>query len=286
LYNILPALVFLAFNPAFAGMSQGYNADLLYRSQLNEFPSISPIFQFNGDAALPCINSGIGITAFRNGNSFESTTELKLSYSYHLNLSSGTLSGGASFGYYETSMSNAWVQPMGIYPTYPKNSSTYDLGFGLYYNTPNGMYVGFSTSKLANGNLMNHSAQEIGYDFPQEYYLTAEYDFKINSDCDVLPDAYIISNKDFTASMIDARLQGKFFWVGVGNRIYTYPQGSTINDTFIGSIGFLHTFKDGSNIKLGYSYDFPTSDYYYSNLAVHEINLAFCIKQTPKETVK
>lgn len=272
----------LSYNPAFAGMSKGYNADMGYRSQFAESPAIFPSLLLNADAAIPVINSGLGITEFNLNGSFWYINEVKLSYSYHINLGTGILAVGSSIGYYNLQFTKGWQN---------SNLSTYDIGLGLYYSTPRGFYVGLSSSK-PNDQFYTSPVQESVINIPRQYYLTASYPIHADAVCDFIPDAFVqysFYNNDNLQLQTDIRLQGKTAWIGMGLRTYPYPAGITPAQ-FIAIIGIMHEFKDGSTIKLGYSYDFPsvttTPPWATSNNGMHEIHLMFCIKQKPVEKTK
>src|ERR1700739_414334 len=88
-------------NPAYAGMSQAYCGSLVYRDQNVNFPGNPTTLAFNGDAYLPMIGGGAGLTVYDDKLGFESTLTIKLAYSYHIILGPGVLGVGLSAGFFQ-----------------------------------------------------------------------------------------------------------------------------------------------------------------------------------------
>src|ERR1700728_2512013 len=78
-------------NPGYAGISQAYCGSLIYRDQWLNLPGNPTTIAFNGDAYLPMIGGGAGLTVYDDKLGFQSNLEVKLSYSYHLILGPGVL---------------------------------------------------------------------------------------------------------------------------------------------------------------------------------------------------
>src|SRR5579872_2010541 len=87
-------------NPGFAGINKAYCATLIFRDQWVNFPGNPKTFLFSGDAYIPEIGGGLGLTVFQDALGFEKTLEVKLAYSYHIVLGPGILGVGPEIGFY------------------------------------------------------------------------------------------------------------------------------------------------------------------------------------------
>src|SRR5580700_7804764 len=74
----------LDYNPGYAGMDKAYCASLIARDQWVNFPGNPETFLFNGDAYIPQIGGGVGLSVYDDQLGFQKTLEVKLSYSYHI----------------------------------------------------------------------------------------------------------------------------------------------------------------------------------------------------------
>ncbi|HTB08074.1 MAG TPA: type IX secretion system membrane protein PorP/SprF [Bacteroidia bacterium] len=268
-------------NPAFAGMDKAYCANLIYRDQWVNFPGNPTTFMFNGDAYLPSIGGGLGLTAWDDKLGFESTLEVKLSYSYHLILGPGVLGIGPSIGFFQKSLNGPWAPPDGmglstndpLIPVGGNTSSTYDIGLGLYYATEQGLYIGLSTSHLPEQTITS-SYKTYAYDVARHYYVEAGYTYNASATWDIIPDLYVESDASSTQFQLNVRAEyNKLLWLGVGYRM---------NDAFVALLGVNLAMKNGSNLKIGYSYDYTTSDIHSYSSGSHEIALQYCFKPKPK----
>src|ERR1700722_10087861 len=130
----------LNLNPAYAGMDGTINASIIGRDQLNTtLPFTAPELMFNGDINIPCINSGIGLTAASSNLGFETRNELKLSYSYHVKLGNGMLGLGTSVGCYHVALSTGlYFLPNNTVQQETITANTYDVCLAIYYATEQG----------------------------------------------------------------------------------------------------------------------------------------------------
>jgi len=273
----------LDINPGYAGMSKAYCATLIARDQWVNFPGNPKTYLFSGDAYLPQIGGGLGLTVFDDQLGFEKTLEVKLAYSYHIVLGPGVLGVGPELGFYQKSINGAWLAPDGTdgasdsyIPQGGQSNATYDLGLGAYYETPQGLYVGLSTSHLPDQTIKG-TYETYQYDVARHYYVMAGYTYSINPTWDIKPDVYVESDASSTQLQIDVRGEyNKLIWFGIGYRL---------NDAFIGFLGLNYGFKNGGNLKIGYSYDFSISALNSYNSGSHELMLGYCFKIKPSVKV-
>jgi type IX secretion system PorP/SprF family membrane protein len=275
----------LDYNPGYAGMSKAYCGSLIWRDQWQGFtPGYNPVtYLFNADAYLPQIGGGLGLTVFQDQLGFEKTLEAKLSYSYHIVIGNGVLGVGPDIGYFQKSLNGPWLAPDGtngasdpLIPVGGASKATYDLGLGAYYATPQGLYVGLSTSHLSAQTLQSN-VKLYDYDVARHYYVMAGYTYNASPTWDIKPDLYIESDASSTQFQLDCLAEyNKLIWFGVGYRL---------NDAAIAFIGINYGFKDGSNLKIGFSYDYTLSEINNYDNGSYEIMVNYCFMPKPKVKV-
>lgn len=273
----------LIYNPGYAGMDKAYCASLIARDQWVNFPGNPETFLFNADAYLPQIGGGAGLSIYDDKLGFQKTLEVKLSYSYHIVVGTGVLGVGPTIGFLQTSLNGAWIAPDGspngaddpLIPGGGSSATTYDLGLGAYYATPQGLYVGISSTHLSAPNVPGNGTNIKQYNFnvARHYYVMAGYTYNASPTWDIKPDLYVESDASSTQFQIDCLAEyNKLIWFGLGYRM---------QDAGIGLIGLNYAFpgsKSGANMKIGYSYDFTTSQIKTYSSGSHEIMLQFCFR--------
>ncbi len=275
-------------NPAYAGISQAYCGSLIYRDQWLSLPGNPTTLNFNGDAYLPMIGGGAGLTVYDDKLGFESTLTFKLSYSYHIILGPGVLGIGPSIGFFQKALNGAWMTPDGksqaagnivdpLVPVGGNSVTTYDIGLGLYYATPQGLYVGISTSHLPQQTISG-SYKQYQYDIARHYYVLAGYTYNASATWDLKPDLYVESDASSTQFQLNLRADwNKTIWFGVGYRM---------NDAFVALVGFEKTFTGGGGLKIGYSFDFTTSDLHTYSTGSHELAIQYCFTPKPPSKIE
>jgi type IX secretion system PorP/SprF family membrane protein len=274
----------LNYNPAYAGMDKAYCASIIGRDQWVNFPGQPKTFLFNGDAYIPEIGGGAGLTVYDDELGFQKTFEVKISYSYHLVVGNGVLGLGLDAGFYQISLAGAWLAPDGtdgqsdpLIPNAGSTTSTYDLGFGAYYSTPQGLYIGISSSHLSAQDVTG-TTKSYQWDVARHYYVMAGYTYNASETWDLKPDIYAESDASSTQLQADILAQyNKLIWFGVGYRL---------SDAVIGFIGLNYGFTNGANLKIGYSYDFTTSQLNSYSSGTHEIMLKYCFTVKKKQKVQ
>ena len=153
-------------------------------------------------------------------------------------------------------------------PTGNVSGSTFDLGFGAYYNTDK-LYVGLSSAHLTEG--------EINYDnitssLARHYYLMAGYSLDLTSSLTLKPMVQLKSDAVSTQADINANLFiNSRYWVGASYRLQD-------------AIVLMAGLEIMPNLKLGYAYDLTTSEIKTYSSGTHEIMLGYCYK--PVKVVK
>ena len=259
----------LAFNPAVAGSNDAICLGLLYRSQWVDFEGAPTTGVFNVDAPIGQ-TFAIGASVMFDEIGFDQTLEAKLALAARPRIGSGRLGIGVSLGFMQKTLDGDWRFNDPNDPLIPLNSESAsvfpDIGAGLYYYT-NKLFIGASASHL--------SEAEIEYDnitstTARHYFGLIGYTFDLSPSWGLAPSVLVKSDEAETQVDINARaIYNNRFWGGVSYRL---------EDAIVAMIGF-----NISDFRLGYSYDFTTSEINdYSN-GTHEITLGYCfnIKRTP-----
>jgi len=261
----------LSINPGFAGSDDKINVFALDRQQWTSFGDGAPkIIVFNADAAFTLFKLplGAGISIKNDEIGFNTDTEINISLAYKLTIGNGTLGIGVKGGIASTSISGTWEYPYSAGPqsddpAIPKEQSGLaigDFGFGLFYKTPD-LYFGISSTHLL----------EPEYDLAQgksalvrHYYVTAGYNIPLtNPLLDFKPSVLVQSDGAYSQLSVNALIEyNKKLWGGVSYRT---------DNAIIGVIG-IELFNW---VKVGYSYDFVTSDMMDYNDGSHEIMMGF-----------
>jgi type IX secretion system PorP/SprF family membrane protein len=274
----------LAVNPGYAGINGSICAFTLYRTQWVGFDGQPKTGLLSLDAPIGAKkNMGLGLTVQTDKLGFMNNFYGKLAYSYHIPLGpeGAKLGLGLELGAINNSVNGTWLAPDGTtsaggnitdasIPLGNKAATTFDLGFGAFYNIPDKLYIGLASSHLPANNIGSY------YDLARHYYITAGYDWAFTETLTLKPSIFVKSDAASTALDINVLLQwNNMLWGGVTYRL---------KDAIAPMIGYKTTLGPGT-FKVGYSYDVTTSAIKTYSSGSHEIMLGYCFNVTPKPKV-
>ena len=217
------------------------------------------------------LNSGVGLVIESDNIGFDKDISISAAYSYLMDLGPGKLGIGLNLGILNKNLTPTWQIPSGDAhtpasgdPLIPENNETYvafDAGIGLYYKTDQ-YYAALSVTHL--------NQPEIKYSkgmpyVSRHYYLTAGYTLQLpNPSLEFLPSVFAFSDGKVAQFTLTSLLRyNKKAWGGVSYRA---------GDAFIGMIGF----ELYNGLRLGYAYDFTTSDMRKNSTGSHEFMVNYC----------
>jgi type IX secretion system PorP/SprF family membrane protein len=277
----------LIYNPGYAGTSNAICANILYRQQWVNFDGAPKTGLLSFDMpVLPYLGVGLNIMSDQIGA--DKTFFGRIAVAYNKPIGQGRLGVGIDAGILQKQISQDWITPEPgktdvTIPGYANaggatnpglNKLTYDLGFGLFYQIPNKLYVGLSSTHLPSQTLKGK--EQIKFNMARHYYLVAGYTFNVNPRNTVTPNLKVKS--DAATTQLDINLTyeyDKLIWVGVSYRM---------EDAIAPMLG-VRLLKDKS-LKIGYSYDYTLSKIKGYTSGTHEIMLGYCMnKKTTKPTV-
>lgn len=272
----------LSINPAFAGTQDAICATMLGRQQWSGFAGQPNTALLNINGPIESIRSGVGLSVYVDELGPLSSTAVRLSYAYHLKISGTTkLSLGAAVGLMNSTINPEWVaynfssdgvnQGIGtgtgdrLIPQFRETASAFDASFGAYlYNQK--YYVGLSAIHLPAGNL-----DPLNVRLARHYYLMAGYNFDVSPQLVVTP--HIMAKTDLASTQLDANVTVMYentFWVGMTYRL---------EDAVAPMAGYQYQMPNGkSTLRIGYSYDFTTSELNNYSSGSHELMVSFCYK--------
>ena len=229
-------------------------------------------------------HGGIGFTVINDLAGPIRNFSAKLTYAYHIKLSSGTaISLGISGGIQEVSL-NSQNLYFGI--QYPIDPSVYgngnlnkikpDLDAGLWYYSgkyflgisaqeliPQSLYFGgqnSALSTLSQGQLIPH------------IFLQGGYKVYLNEDLYLLP--------SMTLKLISPNPLGIDFNLKAQYHDYLWFGGSVRNQQ---EYALMAGFNTNNGLNIGYSYDFGTSPLYTVNKGTHEILIGILLRNRLKD---
>ena len=262
-----------AINPGVVGSSDMVCLSAINRQQWVGFEG-APNYSFvSANAAVKPfgIKSGVGLSILSDNIAFDSDLGLAGSYAYRQDIGGGTLGIGVNLGLYNKKLDATWYYPDDIgtppdndpaVPSSDESRMAFDMGFGLFYKTDN-LYFGLSSTHL-NQPKIKYIGKKESY-ISRHYYALAGYRIQLpNPMIEILPS--VLMKTDGRGSQFDASAlvrYNKKFWGGVSYRA---------GDALSGIIGF----ELFNGVRIGYSYDFSTSDIGNYSDGSHEFTLGYC----------
>ncbi len=277
----------LIYNPGYAGTSNAICANIQYRQQWVNFAGAPKTGLLSFDMpVLPYL--GVGVNLMSDQIGADKTFFGRVAVAYNRPIGQGRLGIGIDGGILQKQISQDWITPEPgktdvTIPGYANaNGATnpnlskvsYDLGFGAFYQIPNKLYVGLSSTHLPSQTLK--ATSDVKFQMARHYYLVAGYTFNLNPRNTLAPNIKVKS--DAATTQLDFNLTyeyDKLIWVGVTYRM---------EDAVAPMLG-VRLLKDKS-LKIGYSYDYTLSKIKGYTSGTHEIMIGYCMtKKTVKPTV-
>ncbi len=263
----------LTYNPGFAGSNGGICVTGLNRQQWVGFKGAPSTTIFQGEAFVKPFGlpSGVGLTFTSDKLGFENNLSITGTYAYRLELGSGTLGIGLSLGLINKSIDPTWEVPTSDYHTPPsgdplipdnkESAMAFDMGLGLYYHSDE-FYVGVSSTHL-NAPVIKYTEGEPF--IARHYYVVAGYNLRLpDPSFEILPAFFLQSDGKATQFSLNLNvLYNKKVWGGVSYRT---------GDAIVGMIGL----QLMSGLRIGYAYDFQTSEIRNNTGGSHEVMVKYC----------
>lgn len=271
----------LFLNPAYSGTHSYAEATGLYRTQWTGFDGAPRTQTFGVEGPIANEIMGLGLTFINDQLGDTRQTQIFANWSYHLFLDSEgetRLSFGlrAGFSDYTANLTDTKVFDNGdpVFTEDVANEFVPKFGAGIYiYNKM--WYAGLSVPTVfAADKNVRFNINDVGDRYFEPHtYLTAGYVFKLNENLVLKPSFLIkyLHNTPLQADINCNLLIKNTFWVGA-----SFRSGDAI-------VGLLE-YNIGNDFRVGYAYDFTTSQLNNYNSGSHEIMLSFKFGKDPIKT--
>lgn len=271
----------LFINPAYAGSHSFAEATALHRSQWTGFDGAPSTQTFGIEGPIANEQMGLGLTVINDRIGDTRQTEVFANWSYHLFLDPNgktKLSFGirAGFSDYTASLTETNVFDNGdpIFNQNLGNQFVPKFGAGAYLYQKL-WYVGLSVPTIfaADNNVRFNISDVSDRYFQPHTYLTAGYAFETNADIVIKPSFLLryLANTPVQADINCNFLFKNTFWLGVSYRT---------GDAFIGLVEF-NVLQD---FRIGYAYDFTTTEIRRYSGGSHEVMLSYQFGKDPIKT--
>jgi len=264
----------LFVNPAYAGSSESICAHLLYRNQWVNYDGAPKTGVIGIDGPVANGKVGVGLSILTDKIGFENTLQGKLAGNYKFDVGQGKLGLGIDLDFMQHQIDGEFraPDPSLVDPSIPKtgvSGTAFDLGFGAYYNNDK-FFAGLSASHLLESSVNLDNFSKV---YKRHIYGMVGYNFEVSPTVVLKPMVFVKSVSGNTT--FDINLNAQFnerFWAGVSYRN---------EDAIVGMLGMNITEK----LKVGYSYDFTTSELKNYSDGTHEIMLGYCFMVKKKVPV-
>ena len=252
-------------NPAYAGSKESLSITALYRNQWAGFDDAPVTFTFSAHSPISD-KIGLGLSAIKDELGPVSETNVFADFSYTIEVGASmklALGLKAGFTFHSVGLVDLSLQDPGdpffsqdINNTYP------NIGAGAFLYGEK-FYVGLSVPNLLQSVHLDENGIMYGSE-TNHFFGTAGYVFQVSDNFKLKPSVMVKTAFDSPVSY-DVNLNALYlekFELGVSYRL---------DDSFSGLVGFQVT----PNIRVGYAYDYITSEIKTVADASHEVILTF-----------
>ncbi len=281
----------LFMNPAYAGMRKALCFSAIYRNQWNAFDGAPNSGVLSADICLPK-NGGVGLNLMFDKLGFENNISFRGNYSFHIPVfDGGKLGLGLEFGGFSKRLgptgnqqwqsTTNWQADAAI-PT-QIHTTVLDMGFGLWYQDKK-MWFGISSSHI-NGKKIDDGTALVGttshnliFQMARHYFITGGMKIIETPNWEIKPSFLLKTDGIITSAELSIlAVYNKRFWFGSS---YRYK------DAICPMIGILiptSSTNPDLGLKLGFAYDYTTSNLHNYNNGSFEVFLNYCMPYTWRE---
>ncbi len=261
----------LAINPAYAGSRNVVSATALYRNQWVGIAGAPETATFSIDAPINAKRMGVGFQAYSDKAGIIKNNGVSAAYSYRLRMEKATLSFGmqagikqyrADFASVNLNQSNTFIDP-----AFAQNVDKvlFDVGAGVYFNTDK-FYFGISAMDLLRNRFSSYQSVNFSLGSREEihYFLSTGVVLPLNDDFKLKPSALVKAVKG-------APVEGDInLTLWIKDVIAIGGQYRTSAD-----IAGMLEIQATPQIRIGYAYDYSTTELRKFNSGSHEIMLRY-----------
>lgn len=268
-------------NPAYAGSRDQISSTLVYRNQwvgLQGSPKTQtasihgPLMNKKLGLGLTIINESIGVTKqFAMYGNYAYRIQVGSEGAFAMGIQGGFINHQENLSEVITNEENdnefLFNTPRVFLP---------NAGFGMYYHTPK-FYAGLAIPRMLKNRVAGDGSSEVtnSMEFSYwHYYFSTGYVFPVSESVKLKPTLMVkaVSGAPLIADVTLHMLLKDVFWLGVSFRT---------EDSFAG----LATFQITPQLRIGYSYDYTTTELNNYNNGTHEINMGYDFSFNKKKIV-
>mgnify|MGYP000038245619 CR=1 FL=1 len=265
----------IVVNPAYAGTRESFSAVGLHRHQWAGIEGAPRTTTVSLHGPIEKWNTGLGLSLVHDQLGIQRNYSIKLAYAYRIKTKIGTISLGIDGQYKKQDM--LWMDSNPLtsddsYIPYGNNTAWIpNFGAGIYIYKKN-YYVGLSVPKLIQNEVdYSNASSVITNNYQRHYFGMAGVHLPLSSEFALKP-AVLAKYEVNSPLEMDFNLMAIFsekFWIGMTYRT---------NDSF-DAIMQIH-LENG--LRIGYSYDFTTTQLNRVNTGSHEIMIGYDFNKAKK----
>ncbi len=257
----------LAINPAYAGSREIISATGLFRKQWVGIKGAPTTQTYTIDAPVSEEKVGLGLTIYNDKIGVSNNLGAYFSYAYRFKIAKGNLAFGLQAGvnqFKATYSTVTYTEQSSVDGAFVENVNQIspNFGSGVYYNTDR-FYLGASVPRLLDVKITNGGTSATIIQ-TRHYFFTTGYVFDLNPDIKVKPS---ILFKMVKGAPMQLDLNANFWFFDALAVGASYRSGD--------SFDVLLELQLNRQIRIGYAYDFTTSELRKYNSGSHEIMLRY-----------
>jgi len=285
----------LYINPAYAGYKQDFYLHSFYRSQWTGFPGAPQSFSVAADGSVNDTKVGLGLLLAADKIGAQSSLAAYGNYAYRLQVGqdeNSRLSLGLGLGFVQASIDGTKLTAVqandSSVPTGFQSLLMPDARLGVMYSNDK-WYAGLSADNLIAKSMPHDQSVLVPVPMPH-FYVTAGALMDINDDTKFKP-SFLIKDDRGGPTSLDLNafvLLGEKVWLGGTYRtaIHLYPKPnlqSNLEQTnaIVGVVEFFIT----DQFRVGYAYDYSTTQLGNYNYGSHEISIGIYLRHNPETPI-
>ena len=258
-------------NPAYAGSKDAISLGLLYRKQwvnIEDAPSTATLFAHTSVGS----NVGLGFSFISDRIGPVKETNAYGDFSYTLKFSDNNEINNLAFGIKAgftihnvglfDDINFTLIDPGDIAFSQNSNNTFFNFGAGVFYYT-NNYYLGFSMPNILNAVHLDINGRKIGTEV-EHFFLTGGYVFDMSDTIKFKP-SFMLKTALSAPTSLD--ISANIFYNEMIEGGLTYRTGD--------SFGAMVNFNITPELRVGYAYDYITSDLNIATNASHEIMILY-----------
>ena len=268
-------------NPAYAGSRKQISATAVYRNQWVGLQGAPKTQTFSMHGPLMNQKLGVGLTVINENIGVTHEFAMYGNYAYRIQAgSNGAFAMGIQAGFinHQENLSEVIINEENDQEFLYNTPHVFlpNAGFGFYYDTDR-FYAGISVPRIIYNDVAGNGTSEVhsNLDFETWHYcLATGYVFPVTESIKIKPSllAKAVQGAPMIAEFTVQSLFREIFWLGVSYRT---------EDSFSGLVNF----QISPQFRVGYSYDYTTTELNSYNNGTHEISIGYDFSLNKKKVV-